>query len=93
MPSAILALHYLASIARNMEAMFLAIQEEKEGGGLLINWPGVMWITPAYSPIAVKSCYFLVTKLCPALCNSMDCSTPDFPVLHYLPEFAQTNGQ
>ena len=21
----------------------------------------------------------------------MDCSTPGFPVLHYLPEFAQTN--
>ena len=24
------------------------------------------------------------------LCNPMDCSTPGFPVLHYLPEFAQT---
>ena len=23
---------------------------------------------------------------CPALCNSMDCSTPDFPVHHRLPE-------
>ena len=29
--------------------------------------------------------------LCPALCNPMDCSTPGFPVLHYLPEFAQTH--
>ena len=25
------------------------------------------------------------------LCNLMDCSTPGFPVLHYLPEFAQTH--
>ena len=25
------------------------------------------------------------------LCNSVDCSTPGFPVLHYLPEFAQTH--
>ena len=25
------------------------------------------------------------------LCNPMDCSTPGFPVLHYLPEFAQTH--
>ena len=25
------------------------------------------------------------------LCNSKDCSTPTFPVLHYLPEFAQTH--
>ena len=32
-----------------------------------------------------------VTKLCPALCNSMDWSTPGFPVFHYLPEFAQTH--
>ena len=25
------------------------------------------------------------------LCNPMNCSTPGFPVLHYLPEFAQTH--
>ena len=28
---------------------------------------------------------------CPSLCNPMDCSMPGFPVLHYLPEFAQTH--
>ena len=32
-----------------------------------------------------------VTKLCPTLCDPIDCSTPGFPVLHYLPEFAQTH--
>ena len=26
---------------------------------------------------------------CPTLCYPMDCSTPDLPVLHLLPEFAQ----
>ena len=26
---------------------------------------------------------------CPTLCNPMDCSTPDFPVRHQLPEIAQ----
>jgi len=31
-----------------------------------------------------------VTKLCPILCDPTDYSTPGFPVLHYLPEFAQT---
>ena len=36
-------------------------------------------------------CYCSVTKSCPTLCDSMDCSTPGFPVLHYLPEFAQTH--
>ena len=34
-------------------------------------------------------CCCSVTKLCPCLCNPMDCSTPGFPVLHHLPEFAQ----
>ena len=29
-----------------------------------------------------------VAKSCPTLCDPMDCSTPGFSVLHYLPEFA-----
>ena len=32
-----------------------------------------------------------VTKSCPTVCDPMDCSTPGFPVLHHLPEFAQTH--
>ena len=36
-------------------------------------------------------CYCSVTQWFPALCNPMDCSTPGFPVLHHLPEFAQTH--
>ena len=32
-----------------------------------------------------------VSQSCPTLCDTMNCSTPDFPVLHYLPEFAQTH--
>ena len=31
------------------------------------------------------------TQSCPPLCNPGDCSTPGFPVLHWLPEFAQTH--
>ena len=31
-----------------------------------------------------------VAKSCPTR-DTTDCSTPDFPVLHYLPEFAQTH--
>ena len=37
-------------------------------------------------------CSCSVTKLCLILCNLMNCSIPGFPVLHYLPEFAQTHG-
>ena len=32
-----------------------------------------------------------VTKLCPTLCDPMDCSMPGFPVSHYLLEFAPTH--
>ena len=37
-----------------------------------------------------RSCYS-VAKLCRTLCDPMNCSLPGFPVLHYLPEFAQTH--
>ena len=33
-----------------------------------------------------------IVKSCPTLGNPMDCSTPGFPVLHYLLEFAQTQA-
>ena len=32
----------------------------------------------------------LVAKWRPTFCDPIDCSTPGFPVLHHLPEFAQT---
>ena len=35
--------------------------------------------------------FSLVTQLCPALCDPMNCITPSFPVCHQLPEFNQTH--
>ena len=35
-------------------------------------------------------CCCSVAKSCPTFWNAMNCRTPGFPVLHYLPEFAQT---
>ena len=32
-----------------------------------------------------------VARLCPTLCNPVDCSTPGFPVHHQLPEFVQAD--
>ena len=32
-----------------------------------------------------------VTQSCPTLCDPMNCSTPDLPVHHQLPEFTQTH--
>ena len=37
----------------------------------------------------IFTCCCLVDKSCLTPCDPMDSSTPGFPVLHYLPEFAQ----
>jgi hypothetical protein len=37
-------------------------------------------------------CHRSAAKLRPTFCNTIDCSTPGFPVLHYLREFAQIHG-
>ena len=37
-----------------------------------------------------RYCCCSVAKSCWILCNLTDCSTPSFPVLHHLPEFAHT---
>ena len=39
----------------------------------------------------LSRCCWSVPKLCPTLWEPVNCSTPDFPVLHYLPEFAETH--
>ena len=36
-------------------------------------------------------CCCLIAQLYPALCHPMECSTPGRPVLHHLPELAQTH--
>ena len=41
-------------------------------------------------PLIPSSCYSVI-KSCPTLCDPMDCSTPGFPVLQHLLEFAQTH--
>lgn len=37
-----------------------------------------------------KNIIFLA-QFCPTICSPMDCRTPGFPVLYYLPELAQTH--
>ena len=41
--------------------------------------------------LSLKCCCCSVAKACPTLRNIINCSTPDFPVLHHLPGFAQTH--
>ena len=41
------------------------------------------------SELLIWSFHYRLVEACPAVCDPKDCSTPGFPVLHYLPEFAQ----
>ena len=50
-----------------------------------ISWP--QWTGNSNSFVGCCS----VMQLCWTLCDPMDCSTPDFPVLQHLLEFAQTH--
>ena len=42
--------------------------------------------------ILMSSCYYCSVLSCVQLYDPMDCSMPVFPVLHYLPEFPQTQN-
>ena len=42
--------------------------------------------------LASPCCCWSVTKSCAILCDPIDSSTPGFPVLYCLPEFAQTHA-
>ena len=44
---------------------------------------------PFFSWLSNFCCYCSVAESCPTLCNPMNCSLLGFPVLHYLPDFAQ----
>ena len=41
------------------------------------------------SELLIWSFHYWFVEVYPAVCDPMDCSTPGFPVLQYLPEFAQ----
>ena len=41
--------------------------------------------------VCLLNCCCSVAQLCQTLCDPMDRSIPGFPVLHHLPEFAQTH--
>ena len=57
----------------------------------------VPWLTKQQRLLLLDTVQFLSCHCCsaaqsyPTLCNTMDCSTPVFPVLHHLLEFAQTH--
>ena len=47
--------------------------------------------TPLSDRTAILACVCAQSPSCLTVCDPMECSTPRFPVLYCLPEFAQTH--
>ena len=58
-----------------------------KGRGTRDQTANIHWIIKKAGSVQFSS----VTQLCPTLCDPMDCSTPDLPVHHQLPEFTQAH--
>ena len=61
-----------------------------------LKWDMLKKEVEKYWKVGIKGniscpCCCSVAQSCPPLCDPMNCSTPGFPVLHHLPEFAQTH--
>ena len=62
-------------------------------GSFTFNWriTTLYCVGVCHISILISLCCRSVAQLCPTLCDSMNFGTPDFSVLHYLPEFAHTH--
>ena len=67
---------------KDREAWHAAVHGVTKGRTYLSDWTS--FINP-FVKVKVK-----VTKSCTTLCDSMDCSTPGFPIHHQLPELVQS---
>ena len=65
----------------------VCLLQKKEAGARKMT----SWDIKYYHNYHKTHCCCSVGQSCASLCDSMDCSTPGFPVLHYLSEFVQTH--
>ena len=65
-------------------------QELGQGLGKLGEKRGLIYLK-VNGGLTQNVCCCSFAQSCLTLCNSMDCSTPCYPVLHHLLEFAQTH--
>ena len=79
-----------------LEAQRMSLRTEKELISLTLDTACSHWrAQPSLWTCIWESCSCCsccsVSQSCPTLCDPVDCSTPGFPVLHHLPELAQTH--
>ena len=73
-----------------LEVLTTVIREGKEIKGSQIGKKEIKLTIYRWHYTIHPCCFCLVTKMCPTLCNSMNCTTLGFLVLHCLLEFTQT---
>ena len=72
----------LAESEEELKSFLMRVKEKSDKAGLKLNMQKTKIM--AFSPISSVQ-FSSFAQLCPTLCNPMDCSMPDFLVLHYLP--------
>ena len=58
---------------------------------VIVGVLGVLYVFWILTLIRYMICCCSVAQSCPTFCDPMDCRMPGFPVLHHLPELAQTH--
>ena len=78
---------------QNFSGCFICIISSwwKARNSLKLSCEVIGGATEPHSKFLTASCCRIVAQSCPTLCDPMDCSMPGLPVLHYVPEFAQTH--
>ena len=70
-----------------LDRVWITLSHPEPGG--CWPWTGPAPAIPSLIRLKSKEASFPLVARCVRLCDPMDCSTPGFPVLHHLPEFAQ----
>ena len=66
------------------------LENSRDGGAWWAAIYGVAQSRTRLKQLSSSSYCWSVTQSCPTLCNSMDCSTSGFSVLHHVLKFAHT---
>ena len=83
-PGKTLLLVFLLSLSSSLPILSI-----ESPGKYIRTFPSLFYITKWTFSSHFFTCS--VAESCPTLCDPMDCSIPGFPVLCFLPEFAQTH--